>query len=125
LGFKYEKERNQAGMTALAGLPLYLELASVLKLRERLDQEVGVRAEGQGWTDSQVGMALIFLNLAGGSCVEDLKQLKRMKGSVRCCGGWSGLDWGGAAAAGAALAEAEAAGGALALGGVSLFGGLS
>jgi hypothetical protein len=80
LGFKYEPESRRAGMTALAGLPLYLELASVLKLRNWLDREVGVRAEGQGWTDSQVGMALILLNLAGGSCVEDLRKLEEDEG---------------------------------------------
>ena len=30
LPYKYEGERNDAGMTALAGLPIYLDLASVL-----------------------------------------------------------------------------------------------
>jgi len=80
LGFKYERESNQAGMTALGGLPLYVELASRLKLGEWLDQQVGVRRKGQGWTDAQVGMALILLNLAGGSCVEDLKQLEEDEG---------------------------------------------
>jgi hypothetical protein len=83
LGFKYERERNQAGMTALGGLPLYLELASKLKLGEWLDQQVGVRAEGQGWTDAQIGLALILLNLAGGSCVEDLKTLEEDEGFCR------------------------------------------
>ncbi len=80
LGFKYEAESRRAGMTALAGLPLYLELASVLKLGDWLNQQVGVRREGQGWTDAQVGLALILLNLAGGSCVEDLKQLEEDEG---------------------------------------------
>jgi hypothetical protein len=70
LGFKYELESSGAGMTALAGLPLYLELASVLKLRDWLDQQVGVRRDGQGWTDAQVGMALIF---ESSGTLEDLK----------------------------------------------------
>jgi len=86
LGFKYERESQGAGMTALAGLPLYLELASVLKLRDWLDQQVGVRREGQGWTDSQVGMALILLNLAGGTCVEDLKKLEEDEGFCQVLG---------------------------------------
>ena len=30
--FKYETEKNTTGMTALAGLPLYLDLASVIGL---------------------------------------------------------------------------------------------
>jgi len=37
---------------------------------------VRVRAEGQGWTDSEVVMSLILLNLAGGECVEDLNRLE-------------------------------------------------
>jgi hypothetical protein len=80
LGFKYEPESSRVGMTALGGLPLYLELASVLKLGQWLDQQVGVRREGQGWTDAQMGMALILLNLAGGTCVEDLKKLEEDEG---------------------------------------------
>ena len=32
LPFKYEAEKNRSGMTALAGLPTYLELASVCGL---------------------------------------------------------------------------------------------
>jgi hypothetical protein len=33
LPFKYEAEKNRSGMTALAGLPTYLELASVCRPR--------------------------------------------------------------------------------------------
>ena len=32
LPYKYEEERNDTGMTAMAGLPIYLDLASVLGL---------------------------------------------------------------------------------------------
>jgi hypothetical protein len=32
LPFKYESEKNTTGMTALAGLPVYLDLAKVLGL---------------------------------------------------------------------------------------------
>ena len=32
LPYKYEEEKTQSGMTALAGLPVYLDLASVLGL---------------------------------------------------------------------------------------------
>jgi hypothetical protein len=33
LPFKYEAEKNRSGMTALAGLPTYLDLASVCGLQ--------------------------------------------------------------------------------------------
>ena len=32
LPYKYEEEKTTSGMTALAGLPVYLDLASVLNL---------------------------------------------------------------------------------------------
>jgi len=42
-----------------------------------------VRRGGQGWTDAQVVMSLILLNLAGGSAVEDLRVLQEDEG-FRC-----------------------------------------
>lgn len=36
LPYKYEEEKNAAGMTALAGLPVYLDLASVLGLADHI-----------------------------------------------------------------------------------------
>ena len=35
LPFKYETEKNTTGMTALAGLPVYLDLARVIELRKQ------------------------------------------------------------------------------------------
>jgi dTDP-L-rhamnose 4-epimerase len=66
LPFKYEEEKKATGMTALAGLPLYLELAQKTGLGKSIQQHIKVRESGQGWTDSQIVMALILLNLAGG-----------------------------------------------------------
>ena len=51
LPYKYEEERTDAGMTALAGLPLYLDLASVLGVADSIRAHVHVRKSGQGWTD--------------------------------------------------------------------------
>ena len=75
LGFQYEAEQSNHGLTALAGLPLYLDLIRerglVATIRER------VRLAGaQGWLDLQMVLALLFLNLAGGDCVEDLERLE-------------------------------------------------
>ena len=75
LPFQYDVDEERTGMTALAGLPAYLELAQVAGLRESVRRHLGVRAAGQGWTDAQQVMALVLLNLAGGECVDDLDVL--------------------------------------------------
>ena len=73
LPFKYETEKKTTGMTALGGLPVYLDLARVIGLRKSIQKHLKVRVGGQGWTDSQMVLALVLLNLAGGDCVEDIK----------------------------------------------------
>jgi hypothetical protein len=37
-----------------------------------VEKHVGVRTGSQGWSDAQIVMAIILLNLAGGNCVDDL-----------------------------------------------------
>jgi hypothetical protein len=54
LPFKYETEKNTTGMTALAGLPVYLDLARVIGLSKSIEKHLKVRKDGQGWTDSQI-----------------------------------------------------------------------
>jgi hypothetical protein len=76
LPFKYESEKKTTGMTALGGLPAYLDLAQVIGLSKSIQRHLKVRAGGQGWTDSQIVLALVLLNLAGGDCVEDVKVLE-------------------------------------------------
>lgn len=83
LPFKYEEEKSKSGITALAGLPTYLDLSKVIGLHKLIDKHVGVRTEKQGWTDAQVVSALILLNLAGGDCVEDLRVLEGDEGFCR------------------------------------------
>lgn len=83
LGFKYQEEKSSSGMTALAGLPTYLDLACVAGLSQSIERHVKVREKGQGWTDSQVIMPLVLLNLAGGECVEDLNLLEQDCGFIQ------------------------------------------
>jgi hypothetical protein len=80
LPFKYEEEKSETGMTSLAGLPLYLDLAQVIGLSKSIRKHLHVRKDSQGWTDSQMVIALILLNLAGGDCVDDLKTLEADEG---------------------------------------------
>jgi len=79
--YKYEKEKTTSGMTALAGLPVYLDLASVLNLGESI--AVHLHAKVQGWTDAQIVLSLILLNLAGGESVDDLRILEADDGFCR------------------------------------------
>ena len=76
LPFKYEAEKKTTGMTALAGLPVYLDLAKVIGLSKSICKHLQVKEDKQGWTDSQVVLSIVLLNLAGGDCVEDLKVLE-------------------------------------------------
>lgn len=83
LPFQYEIEEGSSGLTALAGLPVYLELATVMCLSKSIEQHVKARKGEQGWTDSQVVTSLVLLNLAGGDCVEDLRTLEGDEGFGR------------------------------------------
>jgi len=80
LPFKYEAERASTGMTALAGLPTYLDLIKVIGLSKSVQKHLKVRDGGQGWTDSQVVLAIVLMNLAGGDCVDDIQVLEGDEG---------------------------------------------
>ena len=41
LPYKYEEEKNDAGMTAMAGLPIYLDLAWVLGVGDCIGAHAG------------------------------------------------------------------------------------
>ena len=85
LPYKYEEEKTTSGMTALAGLPLYLDLASVLDLGDHIRAHMQVR-QFQGWTDEQVILSLVLLNLAGGDAVDDIRILEKDEGFCRVLG---------------------------------------
>jgi hypothetical protein len=67
-------------MTALAGLPLYLEFAHLMDLPRLIAGHVRARQSNQGWIDDQMIMALVFMNPAGGDCVDDLRILEGDEG---------------------------------------------
>ena len=86
LAYKYEEEKKEGGMTALAGLPIYLDLASVLGVGDCIGAHLHVRESGQGWTDEQSVLSLMLLNLAGGDCVDDIKILEKDEGFCKVLG---------------------------------------
>ena len=83
LPFEYGADRSESGLTNLAGAGAYLDLIEGTGLGEAIDGEVGVRRDGQGWTDQQVVRSLILLGLAGGECVEDVRMLEEDAGLGR------------------------------------------
>lgn len=83
LPFKYELEESNAGMTALGGLPIYMDMIQKVGLKRSITEHLSVRKDTQGWTDSQVVTSLMMLNLAGGDCVDDLKVLEADEGFSR------------------------------------------
>lgn len=83
LSYRYEREKSEAGMTALGGLPVYLDMARVMELKRSIGEHLGVRESGQGWSDEQVVLSLIMLNLGGGDCVEDLGRMEGDEGFCR------------------------------------------
>ena len=74
LSFKYEEEKRDTGMTGLAGLPVYLDLASVMGINESIERHLHIKQ--QSWTDRQTLLSLVLTNLAGGDCVDDLRKLQ-------------------------------------------------
>lgn len=76
LPFKDEEEERESGMTALAGLPLYPDLVSAMISRH-------LQVKSRGWTDAQPVLSLLLLNLAGGTCVDDVRRLEEDEGFCR------------------------------------------
>jgi hypothetical protein len=80
LPYQLAEETQKTRLTGLAGLPVYLDLAHVVGLRDSILQHVHARTGTQGRTDAQMITTLILLNLAGGDCVEDLEKLQNDEG---------------------------------------------
>jgi hypothetical protein len=85
LGFQYEPDSSNAGLTSLAGLPLYLDLIQATGLGKAIRQHLHV-AGRQGWLDIQMILAVVFVNLAGGDCVEDIERLEADTGFTTILG---------------------------------------
>ena len=83
LPYEYEIEGSKTGLTSLGGLPLYLDMAAATGLLSVIDRHLTARDGDQGWTDRQIVLSLIMLNLAGGDCVEDIEKLEGDEGFCR------------------------------------------
>jgi hypothetical protein len=84
LPFHYEAEQAaDQGITALAGLGLFLDLIHRSGLPQLVERGFGPSRGGQGFTDRQQLEALILLNLAGGEGVDDIDLLEKDGGLGR------------------------------------------
>lgn len=81
--FQYEVEKKSGGMTALAGLPTYLEFGYVMGLSKSIGNRLRVRSGDQGWTDVETVISLILLNVADGQGISDLDILEGDEGFCR------------------------------------------
>ena len=86
LPFKYENDKQGAGLTAFSGIGAYLDLASRSGFIRSVDRHVGLRSGGQGWTDAEMVLTVVLLNLVGGDCVGDVERLECDEGLGRLFG---------------------------------------
>jgi len=82
LPYQYEVERSKASVTALAGLPIAMDMAVAAGLLESMGEHLQARRRGE-WQDAATVMSLVLLNLAGGDSVSDLRVLGKDEGLGR------------------------------------------
>lgn len=78
LPFQYLPEKNGSGLTSFAGLPLYIDMAMTTGLCTVIVEQL--QSKSQGWSDLQIILSLILLNLTGGDCVDDIERLEHDEG---------------------------------------------
>jgi hypothetical protein len=74
LSYRVEGEQTSQDLTGLSGLAPYLDLVVASGILESIRRNVDACGE-QGWTDHEIAVSLLLLNLAGGDCVDDLDHL--------------------------------------------------
>lgn len=79
LPFQYQAERAGKGLTALSGMGLYLDFLHGTGVAQAADERIGLRKQ-QGYSDGQMLVALLLLNLTGGEAVQGLETLERDEG---------------------------------------------
>lgn len=87
LSYRIEGEPTRADLTGVSGLGPFMDLACASGLLESIGRNVNVCGQ-QGWTDAQMVVSLLLLNLVGGECVDDLDRLEADAGLgalVRYC----------------------------------------
>lgn len=79
LPFQYQIESVGRGLTALSGLGIYLDFLYGIGVPGKADEAIGLRRT-QGYSDGQMVVALVLLNLTGGEAVQSLEVLEQDEG---------------------------------------------
>lgn len=74
LSYRVDGEQTSKNLTGLSGLAPYVDLVVASGVVESIRRNVDACGE-QGWTDHEIVVSLVLLNLSGGDCVDDLDHL--------------------------------------------------
>lgn len=83
---------DDSPVTSHAGLVGHLELWRRLSMPEEIDRTVSI-CGSQGWTDRQMVLSLVLLNLAGGDCITDIDALESDRGLCEMVRGFERSTW--------------------------------
>ena len=86
LSFKYQLENYFEGSTQFAGLGAFIDLIVASQLHRSIEKHICARTDTQGYTDVQMILSLILLNLAGGKSIEHINILEKDNGLNRLLG---------------------------------------
>ena len=64
LPYQLNFENSDTGMTSFSGLPLYIDMAMAVGLCAKICEKLKTKV--RGWSDMQIIISLILLNLSGG-----------------------------------------------------------
>ena len=85
LPFQYQAENAGRCLTSLSGLGVYLDFLYGTGIPGKADEAIGLRPS-QGYSDGQMVVALLLLNLAGGEAVQSLEVLEQDEGLMALLG---------------------------------------
>lgn len=78
LGFKLEQDKNPAGLTSYAGIPLFVETAMSLGLPAMIDACLGRRwGHRKGFTAAELALAIMCGIAAGAKNIDDVAAMKQ------------------------------------------------
>jgi len=83
LPFKFLSTKESKIFTGFSGLLLYMDLLQLMRFDRMIDRTIQVKKDSQGWSDEQVLLSLILLNISGGDCVDDIAKLEFDDGFCR------------------------------------------
>ena len=77
LGFDYDEGHAEEGLTALAGIPVFLQAFRSLDLPRSVGRHVSVKQRQRGLDEASYVESFLILNAAGGECLDDFAHLRQ------------------------------------------------